>query len=159
MTQSHKKPIEVDGEEKLCLSKFLDGQNEKNVKLDRILGIGGEGLVLKDEISTREKPYQTQIKVKETKEMAVKFVKFEKKDWDDFDAQEELDEFRDNDDNKKDGVESKYFEKMMENLGDFAAARSPFGGYNTPYADFAISEIHKRFFFIVGKLKFTSIQK
>ena len=99
--------------------------------MDRILGIGGEGLVLKDEILTEE----DQKKVK--KEVAVKFVKFEKNDFDDFDGPEEQD---------------KYFEKIMENLGDFAAARSPFGGYVAPYADFAISEIHKRFFFIIGKL-------
>ena len=46
--------IELDGEEKLCISNFLDGKNEKIVNLDRIFGIGGEGVVLKDEILTRE---------------------------------------------------------------------------------------------------------
>ena len=94
-------------------------------------------MVLKDEILTEDQE-------EEKKEVAVKFVKFEKKDWDDFDGAEEQD---------------KYFEKIMENLGDFAAARSPFGGYVAPYAEFAISEIHKSFFFIIGGLIFIIIQK
>ena len=138
----------------MCISRFLNGQNEKIVKLDRILGIGGEGLVLKDEILSRENHYRPKIENNEKKEVALKFVKFEKMDWDDFDAPEEKDEIGDNEGIKENGssVKTKYFEKMRKEIGDFAAATSPFGGYVTPYADFAISEIHKKHFFIIGKL-------
>ena len=157
LTQSQRK-IELDGEENSSFSKFLDRKNEKLIKLDRILGIGGEGIVLRDEIWTREFHYETQLGKKEKKKVAVKFVEFEKKDGDDFDAPEEAQEadekYGEGGGMNDDGywVKSKYFQKMWENLGDFVAATDPAGGYVTPYLDFAISEIHKKFFFIIGKL-------
>ena len=39
--------IELKKKEKLSFSVFLDGKSEKTVNLERILGIGGEGIVLR----------------------------------------------------------------------------------------------------------------
>ena len=52
------KEIVLDGEEKLTISKFLAGKSEKTVNLERILGIGGEGIVLSHQMDTRENHYK-----------------------------------------------------------------------------------------------------
>ena len=147
--------LELDGEENKSISNFLNKKNKKIVRLDRILGIGGEGLVLKDEIWTREYHYRTKLGKKEKKEVAVKFVKFEKRDEDDFDDSEEADEDGSLGGIKEDGsfVRSNYFEKMWENLGDFVAAMNLLGGYVAPYEDFGISQIYGNHYFIIGKPK------
>lgn len=154
------KKLELDGDENFCVLKFLAGKSEQRIKLNRILGIGGEGMVLKDEILTSESHYKWNNEKKEEKEMAVKFVEFEKIDEDDFDAAEIEDEKGEYGGIKEDGsfVRSSYFKKLRE-LGDFVAATGLFGGYVTPYADFAISEIYGKFYFIVGKLEFSRINK
>ena len=41
---------------------FLDGKSEKTVRLERILGLGGEGIVLSEKMTTRER--ETAIKDK-----------------------------------------------------------------------------------------------
>ena len=38
--------FELEGEEKISFMNFLDGQSEKTVRLERILGLGGEGIVI-----------------------------------------------------------------------------------------------------------------
>ena len=52
------KEIELEGNEKLSLSKFLDGKSKKTVNLDRILAIGREGIVLTHKMKTRENHYR-----------------------------------------------------------------------------------------------------
>ena len=149
MTQWQKK-FELDGKENSDFLEFLAREEEKIVNLDRILGIGGEGVVLRDKVWTREYDYKTQLGKKEKKDVAIKFVKFEKNDEDDFEAPEDVDFEGTMGGITKEGlfVTSSYFAKMMTNLGDFGAAT---GGYAAPYADFAISEIHKKSYFIIGK--------
>ena len=146
--------MKLDGEENMCLLNFLQGKNEKIMKLDRILGIGGEGVVLKDEIWTREYDYKTKLGKKQKKEVAVKFVKFDKKNEDDFDSPEVADEDGWWGGIKEDGsfVTSKYFEEMYK-LGDFVAATDRLGGYVAPYVDFGLSQIYGNNYFIIGNLK------
>ena len=50
--------IELEGNEKLSFSKFLDGKSEKTVNLETTLGIGGEGIVLSHKIDTRENHFK-----------------------------------------------------------------------------------------------------
>ena len=59
------------------------------MKLDRILGIGGEGLVLKDELDIKN--YKEGILQEEKKQVAVKYVEFSKKNenFNDFEESEE----------------------------------------------------------------------
>ena len=146
-----KTEIEVIDEEKSCISKFLNGQKEKIIELDRLLGIGGEGLVLRNEIWTREFDYKTQLGRKEKKEVAMKFVKFEKKDEEEFDAPEVIDEMGVYGGIKEDGlfVYSKYFTKMEVDLGDFIAAAWVTGGYVGPYVDFGLSKVYGNYYFII----------
>ena len=80
---------------------FLDGQSEKTVRLERILGIGGEGIVLSDKMTTKEHHYEKRwwkrwirpswMEEKKGREVAVKFVKFEKDENEDFEGPEEKD--------------------------------------------------------------------
>lgn len=155
LTQSQKK-LKLDSEENLCFLNFLAGKNEEIVKLNRLLGIGGEGLVLHDEVWTSKCHYRDKLKKIEKKKVAVKFVKFEKNDDDDFDAPEEPDKYGDFGGINENGsfVTSKYFRKMFDELGDFAAAIQLTGGYVTPFADFAISEIYKKNYFVIGEPNF-----
>ena len=44
-----------------------------------------------------------------------------------------------------------YFERLSC-LGDFAAANHEFGGYNEPFLDFGISEIHDVYYYVIGKI-------
>ena len=57
---------------------FLDGKSDKTVRLERVLGLGGEGIVLSEKMTTREHHYEKGWEEKKGREVAVKFVKFEK---------------------------------------------------------------------------------
>ena len=143
--------IEIEGNEELSFLKFLDGKSEKTVTLEKILGIGGEGIVLAQKMDTRENHYKNGWDEKKGRDVALKFVEFEKNDEEDFLGPEEED---------KDGrygginvneewVESQYFERL-EKLGDFMAATYYMGGYSRPYIDFGISEIHNKYYYVIG---------
>ena len=77
---------------------FLDGRSEKTVRLKRILGIGGEGIVLSDKMTTKEYHYEKRwwkrwihplwMEKEKGKEVAVKFVKFEKGEDEDLEGPE-----------------------------------------------------------------------
>ena len=144
--------IELDGKEKLSFSKILNGKCEKIVNLERVLGCGGEGIVLAYKMDTRENHHKNGWEEKEQRDVALKFVEFEKNDDEDFLGPEEEDNgsYGGINGNGK-WVKSQYF-KRLRNLGDFAAATGCMGGYSRPYIDFGISEIHKKYFFVIGKL-------
>ena len=59
------------------------------MRLERILGLGGEGIVLSEKMTTKEYHYETLWEKKRRREVAVKFVKFEKDDNEDFEEPEE----------------------------------------------------------------------
>ena len=144
--------IELKGNEKLSFSKFLDGKSEKKVNLERILGIGGEGIVLAQKMDSREKYYKKGWEEKKGMDVALKFVEFQKNDDEDFLGPEEEDEiglYGGINGNGK-WVRSQYF-KRLEALGDFRAATWVDGGYSRPYIDFGISEIHKKYYYVIGK--------
>ena len=144
--------IELKGNEKLSFSKFLDGKSEKKVNLERILGIGGEGIVLAQKMDSREKYYKKGWEEKKGMDVALKFVEFQKNDDEDFLGPEE-------DDNGAYGgvngngcwVESQYFSRLKK-LGDWRAATWMDGGYSRPYIDFGISEIHRKHYYVIGQL-------
>ena len=143
--------IELEGDEESSFLEFLDGKSEKTMNLEKILGIGGEGVVLAQKVDTRENHYERGWEEKKGRDVALKYVEFEKNDEEDFLGPEIED---------KDGrygginvneewVESQYFERLMK-LGDFTAATWLYGGYSRPYIDFGISEIHKKYNYVVG---------
>ena len=66
--------IELHGDEKLSLLKFLDGKSEKTVHLERILGIGGEGIVLAHKMDTKENHYKIGLNEKKGRHVALKGV-------------------------------------------------------------------------------------
>ena len=74
--------IELERNEELSFSKFLDGKSEKTLNLERILGIGGEGIVLAQKMDTRENHYERGWEEKKGRDVALKFVEFEKNDED-----------------------------------------------------------------------------
>ena len=78
------KEIVLDGDEKLSFLKFLAGKLEKTVNLERVLGIGGEGIVLASKMDTRENHYKKGLEENKGRDVALKFVKFEKNDDEDF---------------------------------------------------------------------------
>ena len=137
--------MEVTGVEKESLLRFLNGNGAKTVELGKVLGIGGEGIVIRD---TREievykgkheyvdygvKKYKNKkYKLEQTsrREVAIKFVKFELKDG------EEL------------GTEEGYEERLGK-LGDYKAGTGE--GYTRPYLDFGISEISGNFYYVIGE--------
>ena len=132
----------------------MDGKSEKTVKLERILGLGGEGIVLSDKMTTKEHHYKKGWEEKKGREVAVKFVKFEKDENEDFKGPEEKDEHaRYYGYNNIYGVESQYF-KRLDKLGDFVAATLLSGGYSRPYLDFGVSKIHEKYFCVIGELNF-----
>ena len=147
--------IELKGNEKLSFSKFLDEKSEKTVNLERILGIGGEGIVLAQKMDSREKYYKKGWEEKKGMDVAMKFVKFEKNDDEDFLGPEVEDEdgYHGGINGNGEWVRSQYFERLTK-LGDFGAATGCMGGYSRPNIDFGISEIHKKYFFVIGKLIF-----
>ena len=133
---------------------FLDGQFEKIVRLERILGIGGEGIVLSDKMTTKEHHYQKGWEEKKGREVALMFVKFEKDEDEDLEGPEEKDgygEFGGIDENGE-WVTSRYF-KRLKKLGDYAAATYYNGGYSRPYIDFGVSKIYEEYFYVIGELK------
>ena len=87
-SNGHQKIVEVHDKEKRSLESFLEGQNSKIVELDKVIGIGGEGIVLEkeSEIEIMQgnakdrksiKAENIQLKSKERSFIAMKFVKFE----------------------------------------------------------------------------------
>ena len=144
----------------------LDGKSEKTVRLERILGIGGEGIVLSEKMTTKEHHYEKRrwkrwihpfwMEKKKGREVAVKFVKFEKDENEDFEGPEEKDEhgFRSIggiDKNRK-LVTSQFFMRFNK-LGDFIAATFRNGGYGRPYINFAISKIYANHFYVIGEFR------
>ena len=90
MSQSDglQKIVEIHDREKRSLELFLGVQNSKIVELDKVIGIGGEGIVLEKELEIKimqgtipdlssTKTENIQLKCKERYITAVKFVKFE----------------------------------------------------------------------------------
>ena len=128
------------------------------MKLERILGIGGEGVVLSDKMTTKEHHYEKGWEEKKGREVAVKFVKFEndenfgyeKVENEDLEGPEEkgVGWFGGIDENGK-WVGSQYFQRL-EKLGDFKAAIDIDGGYSRPYIDFGISKIHEKYYYVIG---------
>ena len=153
--------IEVDGDEKLSFSKFLVGKNERTVNLERILGIGGEGIVLAHKMDTKENHYKARKDLFERPEVvfieekgrdvALKFVELEKNHDENFSGPEEQDKFQDYGGINVNGkwVESPYF-RRLDKQGDFRAATHVYGGYCRPYIDFGISEIHQKYYYVIG---------
>ena len=145
--------IELDGNEKLSFLKFLDGKSEKTVNLERILGIGGEGIVLAHKMDTRESHYERGWEEKKGRGVAVKFVKFEKDTSEDFLGPESCDRTGWSGGimgNGREWVESQYF-KRLRKLGDFQAATLSMGSYSRPFINFGISEIHQKYYFVLGE--------
>ena len=81
----------------MSFEKFLEGQQSKIVGLDRVLGIGGEGVVFEKELEIklmkgtesddRKKVENIGLKRKEKKIVALKVVRFEKDDGEIFEGQ------------------------------------------------------------------------
>ena len=138
---------------------FLDGKSEKTVRLERILGLGGEGIVLSEKMTTREHHYEKGWEEKIGREVAVKFVKFEKEENEDLEGPEEKGErgWDGGIDENGEWVTSQYF-KRLEKLGDFRAATWREGGYSRPYIDFGVSKIHEKYFYVIGELKFFKLK-
>ena len=132
----------------------MDGKSEKTVKLERILGLGGEGIVLSDKITTKEHHYEKGWEEKKGREVAVKFVKFEKDENEDLEGPEEKDRYLKHGGIDVNGkwVTSQYFERL-DKLGDYKAATHRFGGYNRPYIDFGVSKIFDKYFYVIGKFE------
>ena len=146
---------EVIEEEKKCFISFLAGKSEKTVKLQHILGIGGEGVVLAKKLTTREHHYRKGWEEWNDREVAVKFVKFGKTENENFEGPEKEDKCGDYGGIDESGkwVTSQYFVRLYE-LGDYNVATYPRGGYSRPYIDFAISKIHNDYFFVIGEFIF-----
>ena len=131
----------------------MAGKCEKTVKLERILGIGGEGIVLSDKMTTKEHHYEKGWEEKKGREVAVKFVKFEKDEKEDIEGPEQQDYgISGGIDENGEWVTSQYFRRLKE-LGDYAAATCPYGGYSRPYIDFGVSKIYDESFYVIGELK------
>ena len=132
--------------------KFLDGKSEKTVNLERILGIGGEGIVLSQKIDTRENHFKKGWEEKKGRDVALKFVEFEKRDDEDFLGPERKDEegYSGGINGNGKWIVSQYFVRLKK-LGDFKAATVIFGGYSRPYIDFGISEIHQKHYYVIGQ--------
>ena len=149
-----KQEIEVDGDEELSFANFLNGKSEKSVNLKRVLGIGGEGIVLGQKMDTKENHYKNGWDEKKGRDVALKFVKFEKNCDEDFLGPEREDRNylrRGGINENGKWVTSQYFERLRK-LGDFKTATWWRGGYSRPYIDFGISEIHQRYYHVIGKL-------
>ena len=141
--------IELKGNEKFSFLEFLDGKSEKILNLKKILGIGGEGIVLAQKMNTRENHYEKGWEEKIGRDVALKFVEFEKNDEEDFLGPEKEGEFGGGINENGKWVRSQYFTRLFK-LGDFKAATFSAGGYSRPFIDFGISEIHKKYFYIIG---------
>ena len=140
------------------------------MQLDRILGIGGEGLVIGEKIDTSEYHYCSDWtarnwanrtvckksghwkKMITGRNVAIKFVKFEKDENENFEEPEKELEILDggiNDNGKL--VASPYFERLKKHLGDYKAATFSNGGYSRPYINFGISEIFGKYYYVIGR--------
>ena len=153
------KNFELEGEEKKSFMNFLDGKSEKTVRLERILGIGGEGIVLSEKMTTKEHHYRKGWEEKKGREVAVKFVKFDKDEKEDLEGPEVKDLLATGggiDENGK-WVTSQYFERLRQ-IGDYEAATDNSGGYSRPYIDFGVSKIHEKYFYVIGELKFFKLK-
>ena len=134
---------------------FLAGKSERTVRLERILGIGGEGIVLSDKMNTKEHHYEKGWEEKKGREVAVKFVMFEKDENEDLEAPEYKVDYVNYGSIDENGqwVRFPYFERLTK-LGDYAAATYWQGGYSRPYIDFGVSKIHEKYFYAIGEFKF-----
>ena len=124
------------------------------MRLERILGLGGEGIVLSEKMTTKEYHHNSLWEKKRGRKVAVKFVKFEKYEWEDFEGPEEKDEdergvYGGIDENGF-MVASPYFMRLFK-LGDYFAATHWRGGYSRPYIDFGVSKIHEKYFYVIGE--------
>ena len=149
--------LELEGEESKSFLNFLDGKSEKTVKLERILGIGGEGIVLSDKMTTKEHHYVKGWEEKKEREVAVKFVKFEKDENEDLEGPEKNDGrgYYGGIDTNGEWVKSQYFGRLYR-LGDYVAATWYEGGYSRPYIDFGVSKINEKYFYVIGELNFSN---
>ena len=112
--------IILTGKEKKSFKKFLGRSEAKNVNLERLLGVGGEGIVV-------ENPGQ----------QAMKFVKIRKaglfEDGDFHDAEKSKEKMKELGD---------FVAANMNTNGS--------NGYTKAYVDFGISKIHRYFYFVIG---------
>ena len=129
----------------------MDGKSEKTVNLERILGIGGEGIVLSRKMDTRENHFKKRWVEKKGRPVALKFVKFEKDANEDFLGPERQDDigYYGGINGNRERVTSQYFERLQK-LGDYKAATHYRGGYSRPYIDFGISEIYQKCYHVIG---------
>ena len=94
---SEEKCIEIYDREKKSLEDFLGDQRLKIVELDKVLGIGGEGVVIKKELEItlmqgtesddRTKAENIRLESIEKKIVALKFVEFTKEDGENVEGQ------------------------------------------------------------------------
>ena len=112
--------INITGKEKKSFKKFLGRSKAKNVDLERLLGVGGEGIVV-------EKPGQ----------QAMKFVKI-RKAWG----------FRDG--NFHVAEKSERQMKELGDFVAANMNTNGSSGYTKAYVDFGISKIHGYFYFVIG---------
>ena len=94
---SQQKCIEIQGHEKRSFENFLGGQKAKNVGLEKVLGIGGEGVVIEKELEIKvmeafmqaaesQRSDEITLISKEKKIVALKFVEFDKNDGENFEG-------------------------------------------------------------------------
>ena len=142
------KELEATDVEKASFLRFLNGNVSKIVELGKVLGIGGEGIVIRDTREIEEykgkheyqkfwskKKYKNKeykLEQRSRRAVAIKFVKFEKEDGEDL------------------GTEKGYQERLWK-LGDYNAATYLQNGYTRPYLDFGISEIIGSLYYVIGK--------
>ena len=94
---SQRKEIEIQRQEKSSFERFLGGQESKIVGLEKVLGIGGEGVVIQEELeitlmegNVSSDPYNAEnirLESREKKIVASKFVPFKKDDEENFQGQ------------------------------------------------------------------------
>ena len=95
--KKQQKSIEIEGQEQMSFENLLGGQQSKIVGLDKVLGIGGEGVVIEKELEItvmkgttsycQKKAESIRLESKEKKIVALKYVKFEKDDAEKFEGQ------------------------------------------------------------------------
>ena len=92
---NQQKSIEIKGREKKSFKNFLGGHQFKIVRLDKVLGIGGEGVVIEKELEITVmqgtalnncdmKAESIRLESKKKKIVALKFVPFKKHDRENF---------------------------------------------------------------------------
>ena len=144
------KGFEATGVEKSSFLRFLNGNVSRIVELGKVLGIGGEGIVIRDmrEIEDYKGKHEYQynflgkeeyknkeykLQQRSRREVAIKFVKFEKEDGEDL------------------GTEKGYQERLCK-LGDYKlVTQCLMGGYPRPYLDFGISDISGSLYYVIGE--------